>query len=97
MARQSGTSFESSHLHDLPLIPKDSAVDWCNFVLDVCAQYFVDHLIGGQGVEVKIDETVVAQCSPFIRFSHANTFPLNSQTCYIHDIVESLKLVRITL
>ena len=35
------------------------AVDWYNFIRDICAQYFIDHLaiIGGPGVEVEIDES----------------------------------------
>ena len=36
-----------------------TAVDWYNFIRDVCAQYFLDHskVIGGPGVEVEIDES----------------------------------------
>ena len=36
-----------------------TAVDWYNVFWDICAQYFVDHpaVIGGQGVEVEIDES----------------------------------------
>ena len=37
----------------------NTAVDWYNFIRDVCAQYFIDHpaIIGGQGVEDEIDES----------------------------------------
>ena len=36
-----------------------TAVDWYNFVRDVCAQYYIDHpaVIGGPNVEVEIDES----------------------------------------
>ena len=36
-----------------------TAVDWYNFIRDVCAQYFIDHpaVIGGPGAEVEIDES----------------------------------------
>jgi len=36
-----------------------TAVDWYNFLRDICAQYFVDHptVIGGPGTEVEIDES----------------------------------------
>ncbi|KAL5505298.1 hypothetical protein EMCRGX_G006706 [Ephydatia muelleri] len=36
-----------------------TAVDWYNFIRDICAQYFVDHptVIGGPGTEVEIDES----------------------------------------
>ena len=36
-----------------------TAVDWYNFVRDICIQYFIDHpaVIGGPGKEVEIDES----------------------------------------
>ena len=36
-----------------------TAVDWYNFIRDICAQYFIDHpaITGGPGVEVEIDES----------------------------------------
>ena len=36
-----------------------TAVNWYNFIRDVCAQYFPDHpkVIGGPGEEVEIDES----------------------------------------
>ena len=36
-----------------------TAVDWYNFIRDVCAQYFVDNpcKIGGPGIDVEIDES----------------------------------------
>ena len=36
-----------------------TAVDWYNFVRDICAQHFIDNpvQIGGQGIEVEIDES----------------------------------------
>ena len=40
-------------------VAAQTAVDWYNFIRDVCAQYFIDHpaIIGGPGVEVEIDES----------------------------------------
>ena len=40
-------------------ISTKTAVDWYNFLCDVCAQYFVDHpvKIGGPGIELEIDES----------------------------------------
>ncbi|KAL5488552.1 hypothetical protein EMCRGX_G017506 [Ephydatia muelleri] len=40
-------------------VTDQSAVDWYNFIRDVCAQYFLDHpkVIGGPGEEVEIDES----------------------------------------
>ena len=40
-------------------ISTKTAVDWYNFIRDVCAQYFVDHpvKIGGPGIELEIDES----------------------------------------
>ena len=40
-------------------ISTKTAVDWYNFLRDVCAQYFVDHpvKIGGPGIELEIDES----------------------------------------
>ena len=48
------TQFETCRL-----LLKGTAVDWFNFIRDVCAQYFVDHPveIGGPGLEVEIDES----------------------------------------
>ena len=36
-----------------------TAVDWYNFLRDICIQYFIDHpaVIGGPGKEVEIDES----------------------------------------
>eukprot|EP00731_Ephydatia_muelleri_P003003 Em0001g3003a len=36
-----------------------TAVDWYNFIRDICAQYFIDHpsIIGGPGFEIEIDES----------------------------------------
>ena len=43
----------------LPQISQKTAVDWYNFVRDVCAEHFQRHpvIIGGPGVEVEIDES----------------------------------------
>ena len=40
-------------------ISSATAVDWYNFVRDICAEYFLAHpaVIGGPGVEVEIDES----------------------------------------
>ena len=40
-------------------VAAQTAVDWYNFIRDICAQYFIDHpaIIGGPGVEVEIDES----------------------------------------
>ena len=40
-------------------VAAQTAVDWYNFIRDVCAQYFIDHpaIIGGPGVKVEIDES----------------------------------------
>ena len=40
-------------------ISQPTAVDWYNFVRDVCAEYFQQHpmTIGGPGIEVEIDES----------------------------------------
>ena len=40
-------------------ISRKTAVDWYNFVRDVCAQYYIDHpaVIGEPNVEVEIDES----------------------------------------
>ena len=40
-------------------ISHPTAVDWYNFLRDVCAEYFKLHpmVIGGQGIEVEIDES----------------------------------------
>ncbi|KAL5502706.1 hypothetical protein EMCRGX_G009521 [Ephydatia muelleri] len=36
-----------------------TAVDWYNFIRDICIQYFIDHpaVIGGPGKDVEIDES----------------------------------------
>ena len=40
-------------------ISDHTAVDWYNFVRDVCAEYIQQHpvVIGGVGIEVEIDES----------------------------------------
>eukprot|EP00731_Ephydatia_muelleri_P000791 Em0001g791a len=40
-------------------VAAQTAVDWYNFIRDICAQYFIDHpsILGGPGVEVEIDES----------------------------------------
>eukprot|EP00731_Ephydatia_muelleri_P036376 Em0244g1a len=40
-------------------VAAQTAVDWYNFICDICSQYFIDHpaIIGGPGVEVEIDES----------------------------------------
>ena len=40
-------------------ISSATAVDWYNFVRDICAEYFLAHpaVIGWAGVEVEIDES----------------------------------------
>ena len=40
-------------------ISSRTAVDWYNFIRDVCAQHFISHpaVIGGPGIEVEIDES----------------------------------------
>ena len=44
---------------NLPQISTRTAVDWFNFIRDVCAQFFLDYTvkIGGPGIEVEIDES----------------------------------------
>ena len=40
-------------------ISEPTAIDWYNFLRDVCAEYFAQHpvQIGGPGIEVEIDES----------------------------------------
>ena len=40
-------------------VATQTAVGWYNFIREVCTQYFLGHsaVIGGQGVEVEIDES----------------------------------------
>ena len=40
-------------------VAAQTAVDWYNFIRDICAHYFIDHpaIIGGPGVKVEIDES----------------------------------------
>ena len=48
------------HSHFLSLdFTQKTAVDWYNFIRDVCAEYFSQDpvVIGGPGVEVEIDES----------------------------------------
>ena len=37
------------------------AIDWYNFVRDICAQYFTANpvVIGGPGIEVENDESII--------------------------------------
>ena len=46
-------------IYILPQISEPTAVDWYNFVRDVCAEYLRQHpiIIGGVGIEVEIDES----------------------------------------
>ncbi|KAL5502984.1 hypothetical protein EMCRGX_G009855 [Ephydatia muelleri] len=58
--QENGWGVDQLVSHEMLQISSATAVDWYNFVRDICAEYFLAHpaVIGGPGVEVEIDESI---------------------------------------